>query len=93
MGHTQYLCTGLMATTKTIALDLEAYELLRRQRREGESFSDAVKRLSHKRRSILDFAGAWKDMPKKDIERIREFLRRGRELDRQRMEDLVKRMR
>ncbi|MFQ5837153.1 MAG: antitoxin VapB family protein [Thermoplasmata archaeon] len=82
-----------MPTTKTIALDLEAYELLRRQKREGESFSDTVKRLSQKRRSILDFAGAWKDMPVEDLEQIREFLRRGRELDLRRMEDLIKRMR
>lgn len=82
-----------MATTKTIALDLEAYELLRRQKRGGESFSEAVKRLTRKRRSILDFAGAWKDMPKKDLEEIRAFLRRGRELDRRRMEELIERMR
>lgn len=87
------MCAENMPTTKTIALDLEAYELLRRQKREGESFSDAVKRLSQRRRSILDFAGAWKDMPAEDLERIREFLRRGRDLDRRRMEYLIGRMR
>ncbi len=79
--------------TKTIALDVQAYELLRDQKHEGESFSDVVKRIAGKRRSLLDFAGAWKDMPKKDLDRIREFLRRGRELDRERMEELIKRLR
>ena len=71
-------------TSKTIALDPEAYDLLRRQKVEGESFSDVVRRLSRKRRSFLDFAGAWKDVPRKDLDRIREFLRSGRELERKR---------
>jgi predicted CopG family antitoxin len=79
--------------SKNVALDMEAYEMLRAEKGEGESFSDAVKRLARKRRSPMDFAGAWKDMPKKDLERIREFLRRARELDRERMESLLRRMR
>lgn len=66
---------------KTIALDQEAYDLLRKQKRVGESFGDVVKRLLRKRRSFLDFAGAWEDVPKEDLDRIREFLRRGREID------------
>jgi len=78
---------------KTIALDPEAYDLLRTQKRQGESFSDVVKRLARKRQSFLDFAGAWRDVPKKDLETIREFLRRGRELDRERMTGRIKRMR
>ena len=79
--------------TRTVALDVEAYELLRMQKREAESFSDVVKRLAPKRRSFLDFAGAWKTLPKKEIDEVREILRRGRELDRARMQDLAKRMR
>jgi predicted CopG family antitoxin len=69
---------------KTIALDQEAYDLLRGQNEQGESFSDVIKRLARKRRSFLDFAGTWKDVPKADIYRIREFLRIGRELERER---------
>jgi predicted CopG family antitoxin len=78
---------------KTIALDHEAYDLLRRQKGEGESFSDVVKRIARKRRSFLDFAGAWKGVPKKDLDRIREYLRRGRELERKRTVHRIERTR
>jgi predicted CopG family antitoxin len=48
--------------TKTVALDDEAYELLKRQRKADESFSDTVKRLARQRRPITSFRGIWRDM-------------------------------
>ena len=78
-------------SAKTVALDPEAYEMLRRNRRPGETFSDAVKRLSGGRRSILEYAGIWKDIPEKDLEKVRSFLREGRRRDRERMERLFRR--
>lgn len=75
-------------SAKTVALDEEAYAMLRRQRRSGETFSEAVKRLSGRRRSILDYAGIWKEIPKGDMERISGFLSEGRRRDRGRMERL-----
>jgi predicted CopG family antitoxin len=69
-------------SAKTVALDPEAYDMLRRQRRSGETFSDAVKRLSGKRRSILDFAGIWKDIHDEELERLSSFLAEGRRRDR-----------
>lgn len=48
---------------KTVALDPVAYEILRKAKLDGESFSDAVKNLAGKRRSIMEFAGAWSDVP------------------------------
>lgn len=44
--------------TKTVRLDEEAYERLRNRKREGESFSDAVKRLAGER-SLVEVAGIW----------------------------------
>lgn len=76
-------------STKTVALDPEAYELLRKQRRAGETFSETVKRLSGRRRSILDFAGIWKDIPPGELARIRGFFLEGRKRDKERMERLL----
>ncbi len=78
-------------SAKTVALDTEAYEMLRRQRRTGETFSEAVKRLSGRRRSILAYAGIWKDIPTEELERIRSFLTEGRHRDRKRMEQHFRR--
>ncbi len=78
---------------KTVALDPEAYNLLRRQKRRGESFSDVVKRIARNPRPLSDFAGAWKEeMSEEDIRKIKEALRKGKEVGKKRMADLVKRL-
>ncbi|WP_123538011.1 antitoxin VapB family protein [Halosimplex salinum] len=46
--------------TKTISLDEEAYERLAAEKRDGESFSDVVKRLAGER-SWSEVAGIWAD--------------------------------
>ena len=53
--------------TKTVRLDEEAYERLRSRKREGESFSDTVKRLAGER-SLLEVAGIWEG----ETEEVRE---------------------
>lgn len=79
--------------TKTIALDREAYELLRRQKRKGESFSDTVKRIAREGRPLSGFSGAWrKHLSGRDIEAIEAAIRRGRDADRDRMGKLVARL-
>jgi len=74
---------------KTVALDLEAYDRLKHLRRPGETFSSAVKRLTGRRRSILEYAGIWKDIPEEDLERLRAFFASGRRRDRERTERLL----
>jgi len=77
--------------TKTVALDKEAYELLNRQKDKDESFSDVVKRLARKRRPLSDFIGIWGKMPREEIKKIEEAIIKGRELDRKRAAELMKR--
>lgn len=54
--------------TKTITITLEAYERLKREKMEGESFSDVIIRLTERREGdLIEFAGMWKDSD--DVER------------------------
>lgn len=67
----------VLIATKTISLDEEAYERLRAEKQDGESFSDVVKRLVGER-SWLEVAGIWAD-DTEDIEEGRERSRERRE--------------
>ncbi len=77
---------------KTVGLDRDAYELLSRAKKKGESFSDTVKRLARPRRPLSDFAGLWKDAPKKDLEAFEAWRRESRELGIEKMDKLIKRL-
>ena len=57
----------------TVALDGEAYTALKSLKGNGESFSDVVKRLAKPRKSILDLAGAWKDLPDEDRRALDQY--------------------
>jgi len=70
------LCT---VSTKTISLDEEAYERLKAMKREGESFSDVVKRLAGER-SWREVAGIWTD----GTDEIEAAVEAGRERSRER---------
>jgi predicted CopG family antitoxin len=76
--------------TTSIAVDREAYDLLRSQKRPGESFSQVVKRLAKNRRPLASFVGAWRDLPEKTLREIQASRKRLRDLDEQRFERLVK---
>lgn len=77
---------------KTIALDSEAYDLLRRRKRKDESFSDTVKRIAREGRPLSGFAGVWrKHLSDADLKVIEKALRRGREADRERTRKLLTR--
>ncbi len=77
---------------KTIALDREAYDLLRRRKRKDESFSDAVKRIAREARPLSGFAGVWKKhLSDADLSAIEAAIHRGREADRERARKLLAR--
>jgi predicted CopG family antitoxin len=54
---------------KTISLRDDVYDSLVKMKEKNESFSDVISRLMHKR-SLLDFAGRWADIPEEKIEEL-----------------------
>jgi predicted CopG family antitoxin len=54
---------------KTISLRDDVYDSLVKMKRKNESFSDVITRLMYKR-SLLDFAGRWADIPKEKIDNL-----------------------
>ena len=68
-------------SARTVALDEEAYAMLKSKRRSGETFSDAVKRLARPKRPLTDFAGVWGDMTTKERARLTEIYSQLREAE------------
>ena len=76
-------------TAKTVALDTEAYELLLRSKRPGETFSEVVRRKLRPPSRISDLAGALGDLPDPlwtEIARERDAHRRNDQRRRKRLE-------
>ncbi|HXQ94997.1 MAG TPA: antitoxin VapB family protein [Thermoplasmata archaeon] len=73
-------------SARTVALDDEAYELLKRSKQKDETFSDAVKRLARPRRPLSDFAGRWADMDAAERETLATSYRSSRRADERREE-------
>ena len=68
--------------TNTISLDEEAYERLRAEKRDGESFSDTIKRLTHEvsadwRHSIGTYSGEQAEAFAEAVRKSREATNRG----------------
>lgn len=74
--------------TKTVRLDEEAYERLASRKREGESFSDVVKRVIGER-SLLEIAGVLSDEEADELWDAIEARRSAREAE---LDDLAERM-
>jgi predicted CopG family antitoxin len=65
--------------SKNVALAEDAYRLLASHKKPGESFSDVVRRLAG-RPNPMDFIGAWKDIPPKEIAEMKRTLQKERRL-------------
>src|SRR5713101_4051073 len=60
---------------KTITVTEEAYSMLAKEKKEDESFSEVIKRLTKERGKLSDSLGAWK-MTDEEAEQIFSSLRR-----------------
>jgi len=83
-----YTYVGHMGT-KTIAIMDDVYELLKLRKLPDESFSEELRRLVKGTGSIMDLAGAWKDMSEEDADTIKRAVRDMRKGTR--LEELKKR--
>jgi len=54
-------------TSKNISVTEDVYDLLSKMKLEGESFSDAIRRLAGRRR-LGDCAGLWSDVSEEEME-------------------------
>lgn len=70
---------------KTVNLSEDAYEALASLKQEGESFSEVVRRLTRKNVALAEFAGAWKEVPKRKMGEFLAFLEAGDKLSRAKM--------
>ena len=69
--------------TKTISLSDDAYEVMAGARKPGESFSALARRaFGSPKGSILELAGAWKSMTKREADELLRTLYAGRDDDR-----------
>lgn len=72
------MCTHTCMATKTITIMDDAYTLLLRNKMNSESFSDVIRRFFSRKKSILEFAGAWDDMSEKEAEELKENIKKVR---------------
>ena len=60
--------------TKTITIMDDVYELLARNKRKDESFSEELRRIVPKKGNIMECAGLWADMSDKEAEDMKKTI-------------------
>jgi predicted CopG family antitoxin len=76
---------------KTVTLTKEAYDSLAALKREGESFSEVVRRLTGSQVLLSAFGGAWSTAPKSELARVESFLRESDRISRAKLRRMAKR--
>ena len=61
--------------SKTLSVTENVYHLLAREKFNGESFSEVIKRLVKTRGKVSDCAGLWKDLSDEDLKEIKEQIK------------------
>ena len=59
---------------KNIAVADDVYEMLTKEKREGESFSDVIRRWHRSKGSLMDLFGVWGDIPDEEFRRMEEAI-------------------
>lgn len=78
-------------SVKTVTLSEDAYLVLASRKREGESFSEVVRRLARSEHSLQEFVGAWKDAPSEKLAPFEAWLEHSDQASRSEMLRLSRR--
>lgn len=65
------VCVHIHMAVKNISIMEDAYRLLLARKQYNESFSDVIRKTMKNKRSIMDLAGAWKNVSNEDSKKIK----------------------
>lgn len=68
-------CTQTHIGTKAISIMEDTYNILLRKKHKGESFSDVIRRITGKKKDIMQFAGTWKNTSGEDAEKMKKEIK------------------
>jgi predicted CopG family antitoxin len=80
-------------SVKTVTLSEDAYLVLAARKRDGESFSEVVRRLARAERSLKEFVGGWEDVPEDRLAPYQAWMRESDSASRSEMSRLGARRR
>lgn len=72
--------------TKTISITEEAYERLKSRKKENESFSEIIKKITNKR-SLLEIAGM---LSEREANKVEKEIKNIREISNKKVKEIVK---